>query len=541
MSAFTYDPDGRLLQTRQSAGATVLATTKAGYSPSDKLATATDADGNVTGYAYDAVDRLAKVTDAAGRVTSYSYDAISRRTGVFNPAIQGAALLTLGYTPDGLLASLGDAAGHTTTYTPDGLDRLSITTFPDSSAETLAYDADSNVLTRQTRRGDTITFTYDTLNRPKTKAATGEATVSYGYDLAGRPTSIADTGAAIMAPSTTASYAASTTYDAMNRPAAVNWSPAAAQTTPAVSSTTFGHGYDPTNRRISQSASDNGWWSYPSTASTISYTPNNLNQYSAIGSVSPTYDGDGNLTYDGTFSYLYDAESRLTSVKQGTTAVASYAYDAQGRRKSKTVGSTSTVFATDADNREALEYDGSSGAVQRWYAFGQGPDAVLNQMNVALSPRETMIPDIQGSIVGTLDTGGTLSKSGYQPYGENPSVTTGTYRYTARRFDPETAGSGAQPSGLYYYPARTYSPTWGDFLQPDPLGYAAGPNLYAYVNNDPLNKTDPLGLCDNPQGCGALAPLLAGRGRDPRSGRARPGPDPGVRGSLRKIRARRGP
>jgi YD repeat-containing protein len=69
---------------------------------------------------------------------------------------------------------------------------------------------------------------------------------------------------------------------------------------------------------------------------------------------------------------FYDADSRLTSVKQGTTSVASYAYDAQGRRKSKTVGSTSTVFVTDTDNREVLEYDGSSGAAQRWYAFGQG-------------------------------------------------------------------------------------------------------------------------------------------------------------------------
>jgi RHS repeat-associated protein len=167
-------------------------------------------------------------------------------------------------------------------------------------------------------------------------------------------------------------------------------------------------------------------------------------------------------------------------------------------------GITTTIFATDADNREILEYDGSSGAVQRWYAFGQGPDAVLSQMNTAAGTRATMIPDNQGSIVATLDSAtGALTKSGYQPYGENPTLTTGTYRYTARRFDPETAGSASQPSGLYYYRSRMYSPTWGRFPQPDLIGYAGGPNLYAYTDNDPLNRTDPFGTCDNPQGCGA--------------------------------------
>jgi uncharacterized protein RhaS with RHS repeats len=36
--------------------------------------------------------------------------------------------------------------------------------------------------------------------------------------------------------------------------------------------------------------------------------------------------------------------------------------------------------------------------------------------------------------------------------------------------------------------------TQARFLQPDPLGYTAGPNLYAYVGDDPLNSVDPSGL-----------------------------------------------
>jgi hypothetical protein len=66
---------------------------------------------------------------------------------------------------------------------------------------------------------------------------------------------------------------------------------------------------------------------------------------------------------------------------------------------------------TDADNREVLEYSGT-GALQNWYAFGLGPDEALNQMNVAAGTPATLIPDVIGSIVGSLDSGGTPTKFG---------------------------------------------------------------------------------------------------------------------------------
>lgn len=42
--------------------------------------------------------------------------------------------------------------------------------------------------------------------------------------------------------------------------------------------------------------------------------------------------------------------------------------------------------------------------------------------------------------------------------------------------------------------ARYYDPETGRFISPDPSGYQDGPNLYAYVGNNPLNYTDPWGL-----------------------------------------------
>ena len=510
-----YDPDGHVLSITRANG-TSPSITRFAYTPTGQVQSVTDPNGNVTTNGYDADDRLATATDPLARLTVYTYDPMSRLASVSNPAIQSTPLAQFSYTPDGLLASLTDANNNTTSFAPDGFDRLSTTTYANSSTENYSYDADSNVLTRQTRKGDMLTFTYDTLNRLSTKAAPSEPTVTHAYDLASNLIGASDNSAAITTPSSSsASYATNISYDQLNRPLNVSWSPAPTQTTPTAASVTFGFGYDATSRRISQSATDNSWWYYPTTASATIYTANNLNQYSAVGSVTPTYDANGNQTYDGAFTYGYDAENRLISAG-GSGLSASYAYDAQGRRKGKTVNGTTTIFVTDADNREVLEYNGS-GAIQNWYSFAPtsafGADVSVNQMNVASATRETLIPDVQGSVVGMLDaTSGSLTKIGYGAYGENPGLTSGTFRYTSRRFDAETGGSTAQPSGLYYSRARMYSPTWGRFLQTDPIGYLAGSNLYAYVANDPLSLTDPAGLVPDSPNQGALGSAVAAGG-----------------------------
>lgn len=487
-TVFSYDQNGQIIQTQKSANQVTLRTTKSTYTPTGKVAASTDANGNTTNLSYDLVDRLASVTDPMGRVTSYGYDALSRQISVSNPAIQSAPLLQETYTPDGLLASLTDANSHTTSFAYDGLDRLATTTYPLGNPETFTYDADNNMLTRKTRAGQTISFTYDTLNRVKTKTSPAPAPlVTYGYDLAGRLTRASDTSAAITAAaSPSGPFVASYSYDAMNRPISVSWTPAPAQATPTASSVTFGHSYNKANQRVGQTVTDNSWLNYPPAASTTSYAADSLNRYTIVGAMSPTYDSNSNLTSDGTFSLGYDSENRLVSAN-GAGNTATYTFDAQGRRKTKTVNGTTTVFVTDADNREVLEYNGSTGAIQRWYAYGLGPNTVLNQMNVPAATRTTLVPDMLGSIVGSLDSSATsLAKVGYLPYGKSGSA--GPFGFTGQRVDTETGG-------LYYYRARQYSPAWGRFLQADPIGYNGGAHLYAYVKNDPLNLFDPYGYC----------------------------------------------
>jgi YD repeat-containing protein len=314
-----------------------------------KPATATDANNNTTSFSYDLLDRLSSVTDALGRTTSYGYDALSRKTSISNLAIQGSPLLQQAYTPDGLLASLTDANNHATSFTYDGFDRLATTIYPLGSTETLTYDADSNVLTRKTRANQAIGFAYDTLNRLITKTPPSPApVVSYRYDLGNRLMGVSDTSAAIAAavpPSgPSVQYTTTAAYDVLNRPTGISWTPAPTAAAPSASGVTFGHAYNKANQRIGQTATDNSWLNDPAASpSTVSYTADALNRYTAVGPVNPTYDGNSNLTFDGTFTLGYDAENRLTSaVGAGNTAA--YTYDAQGRRKTRTVNGTTTVF-----------------------------------------------------------------------------------------------------------------------------------------------------------------------------------------------------
>ena len=174
-----------------------------------------------------------------------------------------------------------------------------------------------------------------------------------------------------------------------------------------------------------------------------------------------------NLTASAALTIAWTVDRKRLISASGTGLTASYAYDAQWRRKSKTVNGTTTIFVQDPQGRAVIDYTGSGGAIEAWYAFGLGANDALNQMNVAGATRATYVPDVQGSIVASLDAAsGTVTKAGFRPFSESAS-TVGTFRFTGARIDAET-------NGLYNMRARMYSPPLGRFLQADPIGRRVG-------------------------------------------------------------------
>jgi RHS repeat-associated protein len=78
----------------------------------------------------------------------------------------------------------------------------------------------------------------------------------------------------------------------------------------------------------------------------------------------------------------------------------------------------------------------------------------------------------------------------YSAFGEAEvdvsSTVTNNLRFPGQYYDNET--------GLHYNYHRFYDPVVGRYLRKDPMGFRGGLNLFAYVDDNPINYFDPKGL-----------------------------------------------
>ena len=109
--------------------------------------------------------------------------------------------------------------------------------------------------------------------------------------------------------------------------------------------------------------------------------------------------------------------------------------------------------------------------------------------------------NLQGDVVALYDANGAKvlsynydawgnhTTTWHNSYGINMYAIYNPFRYRGYYYDTET--------GLYYLQSRYYNPQWGRFLNAD--GFLStgngllGFNMYAYCDNNPISKIDPLG------------------------------------------------
>ena len=489
------------------------------YDALNRQTQSTDPLQGLAAFGYDPNSNLTSVTDARNGITSYIYNNMDRATTRRDPLLHDE---TYQYDPNGNLTQVTDRKSQVTTYGYDPLNRLTLITYPDLSTTTLTYDAGNRLTQAVNSVSGTITFAYDNLDRLTSKT-TPQGTISYTYDAAGRRTSMTVVGQSTvnytydnanrLTQITQGSATVVIAYDNANRRTSLTLPyglvteyayDAASQLTGITykyGASTLGnltYAYDAAGRRttIGGSYARSG---LPPAVSSASH--NAANQQTAFGSQSLTYDLNGNLTSDGTNTYVWNGHNQLVSMT-GPGLSASFQYDAFGNRISKTVNGSTITYLYDGANLVQEQSGGSPSA----NILAGALDEIFTRTDVAgaWSP----LSDGLGSTLALADSTGVVqTQYTYEPFGKTTtsgSSNGNTSQYTGRENDG---------TGLYYYRGRYYSPSLQRLISEDPIGLAGGMNLYGYVGNNPISYTDPFGLKpnspgDNGDNSGVAAELL---------------------------------
>lgn len=248
--------------------------------------------------------------------------------------------------------------------------------------------------------------------------------------------------------------------------------------------------YDPVGNRQIQAMVSN------QINSQISYTPNNLNQYSVINQKVLSYDYNGNLTADNVGkTYTYDSQNRLISATS-PNATAQFFYDAQNRVVKRTINGVATYFVWDQWN--LLEERSGSGDLMYRYVHGPRVDELISRTDA----NQNIIfyhHDALGNVTQLTNQKGQLvEKYEYDVFGNPIIFDANNSKLKVSAFDNRFLFTGREylsQLGLYDYRNRIYSPVLGRFLQTDPIRFSAGDiNIYCYVGNNSVNWTDSSGL-----------------------------------------------
>ena len=432
-------------------------------------------------YAYDASGQLAKQTSTAGEEYNYEYDSLGRliRSNEYNDGTfeqrtehiydasnrltkqswyNAGGVTTMSYaysTTTGLLSSLNATVQNSSipvTYTYQG-------------ANQLRSKAIGSVMTKAYNFGTSSGYRTALPNYVNYRDSSGN--LIYGdncyYDSNGRLVKILDSGSST---TTRATYG----YDQQGQ-----------LTSAMVGGTNYEYTYDTAGNIQSKKVG----------STTTNYTYGNSawrDLLTAYDGKSITYSGGNPTKYYNGSTFTWTQGRKLATAKVGNTNI-SYTYDMAGVRSSKTVGSTTYKYTT------------LSGLVTRQTGGNATIDFVYDESNQPLAMKYNgkvyyYVLNAQGDVVRIVDgSRNVVASYSYDPWGKLLS-SSGTLanvnplRYRGYYYDSET--------GFYYLQSRYYDPEIGRFINAD--SYAStdatgllSTNMFAYCENDPVNKSDPTG------------------------------------------------
>ena len=464
LTANTYDGFDRLIQTNY---------------PVATLAAAASNPADFEAYTYDPNDNRLTDRRRDGVTLTYGYDALKRVVSKSVPAGSGGPVVTrTAYDLQGHPLSVVYAStGTGITYSYDGVGRT-LTEATNGYTLTYAYDADSNLLSMTWPDGQAQAFAYDSADHAISMGSAALPTTvgeQFTYDPAGRLTGVTRPNG----------FTTAITLDGASRLTGL-----AHGFSNATYNVAYGLTYTPAGQAASRSLSNASYLWPSSLAQNQTKAADGLNRDAAIAAVSGGYDPRGNLTFDGTRTFTYDEENRLTS--ETGPATASLGYDPLGRLTGTVINGATTNFLY-SGSKLVAEYDGSGNLIRRYF-HGEGvdsPDIWVEGPTVTATNANFLVKDRQGSVIAAVNSAGLQTAVyKYGPYGEPDSWGGSRFRYTGQIEIPELA--------LYHYKARVYDPVAGRFLQTDPIGYKDGPDWYLYTHGDPINLADSLGTHAGP-------------------------------------------
>ncbi len=470
---------------------------------------------SVKSYSYDRYGNLEKITDPRGFITQYHYDCLNR---VEKIDFQDGKNVKYSYDLSGVRIKMEDHHGITS-FEPDEFGRINKVTFPDGQSVSYRYDLVGNL----------IKLIYP-----------DDYEVEYAYDLSNRLEAIKDF-----------SGITKFEYDELSNTLKKKILPNGVTTdyqyhkTRKTSNVThkksdgslieeFRYTYDENGNRTKIEKIT------PQENSTITYTYDRLNrltraEYSDGFFEEFTYDGAGNrssvTTPKGTITYEYESdENRL--IKAGNTV---FVYDLSGNLIEKSSSGRKAIYTYDVNNRLTAYSDESSNVIFEYDGSGNRISKTVNgirteYINDLIAPiSQVLLKRIQGNwwkgekkihyvYGGSRISQSAEGKTQFYLYDSSKNVTAlvnasgkvlnsydydafgyflseeqnipNVYKYSGEQFDEET--------GLIFLRNRYYDPEIGRFISKDPLpGRLNRPstlNSYLYVNNNPVNFIDPLGL-----------------------------------------------